>query len=215
MTFSLVRRRRRAAAVVCAAVLAVGLAGCTSDPEPSGPVTIAGPTATEAPTGDAAQDAMLATYGLDGMDGPAVIEHLETLGGSDRPEALMASVRPTELLLSDASGETTLPLPDDEFYLSFAPYVSQTHDCFHHSLTTCQGEFVQEPVQVKIVDQGSGEVLVDEIRTTEENGFIGVWLPRDIDATLQVSYPIDAMSGEQSISTREDSPTCLTTLQLT
>ena len=218
MTLPLARPRRRAAAVVCAAALAVGLAGCTSDPEPAGPVTIAGPTATEAPTevptGDAAQDAMLATYGLDGMDGPAIIEHLETLGGSDRPEALMASVRPTELLLSDASGETSLPLPDDKFYLSFAPYYSQTHDCFHHSLTTCQGEFVQEPVQVKIVDEASGEVLLDEIRTTEENGFIGVWLPRDIDATLQVSYPIEAMSGEQTISTREDSPTCLTTLQL-
>lgn len=215
MTFPLAHARRRAAALIGAAALAVGLAACTSDPAPGNPVTIAGPSATDAPTSDDTQDAMLATYGLDGMDGPAVIEHLETLGGADRPEALMASVRPTELLLSDASGEVALPLPDDEFYLSFAPYVSQTHDCFHHSLTTCQGEFVQEPVSVKIVDQASGEVLLDEIRTTEENGFIGVWLPRGIDATLQVSYPVDALSGEQSISTRADSPTCLTTLQLT
>lgn len=214
MLFPLARTRRRAAALAGVLALTVGLAGCTSSPADDGPVTLTGPSTTARASSEAATDTLLSAYDLEGMDATAAIEHLETLGGADRPGALMASVRPTELLLSDASGETTLPLPDDAFYLSFAPYVSQTHDCFFHSLTTCQGEIIEQPVTVQIVDDATGETLIDETRTTEKNGFVGVWLPRDIDATLRVTLSDGELAGEQKISTREDSATCLTTLQV-
>ncbi len=214
MLLPVARTRRRTAALAGAIALTLGLAGCTSSPEPDGPGTLTGPSATATASSEAVTETLLSAYDLAGKDARAVIEHLETLGGADRPEALMASIRPTELLLSDASGETTLPLPDDEFYLSFAPYVSQTHDCFFHSLTTCQGEVIERPVTVQIVDDATGETLVDETRTTEKNGFVGVWLPRDVDATLRVTLSDGQLVGEQKISTREDSATCLTTLQV-
>lgn len=214
MLFPLARTRRRTAALAGVIALTVGLAGCTSSPANDGPVTLTGPSTTATASSEAATGTLLSAYDLEGMDATAAIEHLETLGGADRPDALMASIRPTELLLSDASGETTLPLPDDAFYLSFAPYVSQTHDCFFHSLTTCQGEIIEQPVTVQIVDDATGETLIDETRTTEKNGFVGVWLPRDIDATLRVTLSDGELAGEQKISTREDSATCLTTLQV-
>jgi hypothetical protein len=54
---------------------------------------------------------------------------------------------------------------------SVTPYVDQTHDCFHDSLTTCKGELASADVQVQIVDRTNDKVLVDETLTTFENGF--------------------------------------------
>ncbi|HSK26583.1 MAG TPA: CueP family metal-binding protein [Jiangellales bacterium] len=83
---------------------------------------------------------------------------------------------------------------------------------FFHSLTTCQGELVSTEMQVQIVDEGTAEVLVDETRTTFENGFTGFWLPTDIEGTLRVSH--DGRTGVIQFSTHPDAPTCLTTIQL-
>ncbi|WP_281366691.1 CueP family metal-binding protein [Nocardioides massiliensis] len=77
--------------------------------------------------------------------------------------------------------EVSLDVPEDRFYLAVAPYVDQTHECFYHSLTTCLGELDSADVRVKIVDEANDEVLVDEVRTTFDNGFLGFWLPRDIE----------------------------------
>lgn len=190
------------------AALALLLGGCTS----SGTDSTAEPTdAAPAPAAEAQE--LLAERDLDGLTTPELIDHLDRLGGADRPNDLIASVRVDHLLLSDGEQEFELGLPDDDFYLSFAPYVNQSHDCFYHSLTTCQGELTDEPVDVTIVDKATGEVLVDEQATTFANGFVGYWLPRDIDATLQVSY--GDLSAETDFSTGEDGATCLTTLQLT
>lgn len=156
--------------------------------------------------------ALLATYGLDGMGTVEVINRLDRLGGDERPADLMASVRPGELVLTADEQQHTLDIPHDRFYLSVAPYVDQTHECFHHSLTTCQGELVATDVQVQITDSTSGRVLVDETRTTSQNGFVGFWLPRDINGTITVSY--DGKAGEVDFSTGEEAPTCLTTLQM-
>ena len=125
----------------------------------------------------------------------------------------MASVRPDELQLVSGRQDASLPIPEDRFYLSVAPYVDQTHDCFYHSLTTCQGELGAEAVEVRIVDTTTGEVLVDETRTTFANGFVGFWLPRDIEGTLEVAH--DGKVGRTPISTDTEAPTCLTTLRLT
>lgn len=59
----------------------------------------------------------------------------------------------------------------------------------------------------------SDEVLVDETRTTFENGFTAFWLPRDIEGTLRVTY--DGKTGAIDFATDQDAPTCLTNLQLT
>lgn len=185
------------------------LAGCAGATDDAPSATTAAPT--QAASAEQAA-ALLAEYGLTGMDAREVIEHLDRLGGDERPSDLMASIRTDELLLAADGVETTLEMPEDSFYVSIAPYLTQTHDCFFHSLTTCQGELVGADVQVTVVDDVTGETVVDEETTTYENGFVGLWLPREMTGTLTVTH--DGASVESPISTTADSATCLTTLKL-
>lgn len=192
-----------AAAILASAVL---VTGCTAASEDTATSTA---SATAVPTG---AEGLLDRYDLTGKDAVEIVDRLDRLGGSDRPADLMASVRPDELVISGGGEELALDVPEDRFYLSVAPYVNQTHECFYHSLTTCTGELASTEVQVEIVDATNGRVLVDETRTTFANGFVGFWLPRGIEGTLRVTY--DGKTGETPISTRDDAPTCLTTLRL-
>ncbi|GAB2933884.1 hypothetical protein GCM10027280_22150 [Micromonospora polyrhachis] len=141
-----------------------------------------------------------------------VIDQLDRLDLQQRPADLKASVRPSELMVSAGGQEHSLALPGDRFYLSVAPYVQRTHECFYHSLTTCKGELAGVEVQVRVVDDASGKVLVDEVSTTFANGFVGFWLPRGITGTLRIAS--GGKVGETTISTGPEAPTCLTTLRL-
>ncbi|MVT27056.1 hypothetical protein GNZ21_11940 [Nesterenkonia alkaliphila] len=132
----------------------------------------------------------------------------------DRPGDLIASVEPKELVLfDDQENEASIPLPAEEFYLSFAPYLEQTHDCHFHSLTTCLGEMRHQQIDVTVTDSDTDVVLFDESVRTYDNGFAGLWLPRDITATLTVTH--GDRSASIPISTDAEAPTCITTLQLT
>ena len=85
----------------------------------------------------------------------------------------MSSRRPLRLAgAQDDSGESQVELPDGQFYLSVAPYVSRTHECYYHSLTTCTGELADQIVDVTIVDS-AGKTLVDGPARTYANGFVG------------------------------------------
>ena len=117
-----------------------------------------------------------------------VIEPLDTMPVSDRPADLHASVQPNAVVLTDAQDrQVILPLPADEVYVSVAPYRNQTHDCYFHNLTTCLGELDNTDVQVTLTSSDD-QVLVDETRRTYDNGFFGLWVPRDIDASLKISH---------------------------
>lgn len=194
-------RRPALLTILLAGFLAVGatVSGCSPSPEND-----------LSPT----DNAMMADHGLEGLDARQVIELLDTMPVADRPANLIASVRPTELALSDNQDrEVSLPLPRDEFYLSVAPYVSRTHDCHFHSLTTCIGELSNAEVHVTVTDADTGEVLIDETRRTYDNGFIGLWLPRGL--TTNLTLEVDGKSGVAPVSTAGDEVlTCLTTLQL-
>ena len=98
------------------------LAGCAGRPMTPAPAT-----------------PLLERYGLTGMDAEQVINQLDRSTEPRPPN--WCSVRPTELLLSDGTDEQVLPMPDDKFYLSIAPFVDSTHDCFFHSLGTCQASW--------------------------------------------------------------------------
>lgn len=191
---------KKLAAVIGALVLA--LAGCSSAETPAN----TGPAAT------AAQAEFLDAHGLAGMDVPEIIEHLDRLGGTDRPTEFMASIRPDELVFSDGRQEVALDIPEDRFYLSVAPYVAQTHECYYHSLTTCQGELTDQDLDIRVVSD-EGAVLREEKMTTFDNGFVGLWLPRDVQGTIEVSF--DGLTGVTDFATTDESATCLTTLQLT
>jgi hypothetical protein len=193
--------------LVLAAAAVLALAGCSATPATNSPAA--------PPAASSAQDPLLAAYDLAGLEGREIVDRLDRTPVEDRQPDLLASVRPGELLLSDSGSDqpTAVDLPEGEFYLSIAPYVEQTHDCFFHSLTTCRGELAGEPVHVSITDRGTGEVLVDETTETFDNGFVGYWLPVGIDATVQVAH--DGRVGTQHIATGPEDPTCLTTLRLT
>ncbi|GAB3125543.1 CueP family metal-binding protein [Streptomyces calidiresistens] len=184
-----------------APLIAIALVTACTTP---GPVT----------TGETDDVDWLGEYGLEGLDPREIIERLETLPVEERPEELMASIRTDALVLSDDAGnETFLDLPEDEFYISVAPYTDRTHDCHFHSLTTCLGELRNQDVDITVTDTTDGTVLLDGTVRTHDNGFAGIWLPRDIDATLTVEHADKTASIP--VSTTDEDPTCVTTLHLT
>lgn len=187
-------------AAVLALTLALPLAGCS--------------TAASEPTasGVAAQDESWTPQALAARDVVEVIDHLDRLPVAERPADMLASVRMDELMLADADQEIALALPENQSYVSVAPYVTQTHDCFYHSLTTCLGELSQKDIHVTITDEATGETLVDEQTTTFDNGFIGFWLPRESTGVIEVSY--EGRTGATEFSTAEDGATCITDLRL-
>ena len=188
-------------AAIAAAALALALTGCSAaDPESTADGTVS-------------QDTFLTTHGLAAMDAVEIIDHLDRQKVTERPTDLIASVRADELLLSSDDQEVVVDLPDNQTYVSIAPYLTSTHDCFYHSLTTCQGELDNEDIQVTITDEATGEVLVDEATTTFDNGFIGFWLPNDVTGLIEVSY--QGRTGTTEFSTTDDGATCVTDLRLT
>jgi hypothetical protein len=187
------------AALTFASILA--LTGCAAAPVVS------------APTVSAESGNLLAENDLNGLNAKQIIERLDSLPVTERSQGFFASIRPDSLIVSDQGGrEVSLPMPENEFYVSVAPYVTQTHDCFFHSLTTCLGELQNEEVQVTIIN-ADGAVLVDGSYRTFSNGFLGFWLPRDISATITLEH--NGQSVTAPLSTSVDDPTCVTTLQLT
>lgn len=127
-------------------------------------------------------------------------------------EAASASITSNELIVTDEDQEvTTYALPKDEFFVSIAPFDKQTHPCDIHSLTGCQGELVEEGFDVYIEDS-NGNLVVDEKMTTEANGFIDLWLPRE--DTLNVTITQGEKETTSEISTFEGDNTCITTMQL-
>src|SRR5690625_7686101 len=82
---------------------------------------------------------------------------------AERPNDLIAAVQPDAVLLSDDDGnQATLDLPDDEHYVSNAPYLDQTHDCHFHSLTTCLGELRNENIDITVTHASDDTVILDE-----------------------------------------------------
>lgn len=213
-------RKRTVKSLALGTGLALVLAGCSTTAGQEDAGSGAGSAVESSAGGDGATtptddlSAVLAAHGLEGMDSAQIIDTLEQTELEERPGDLIASVRPDELLLSSGDvSEAQLPMPQDRFYLSVAPYLDQTHECYFHSLTTCTGELQNEAMHVVVTDATSGEVILDEELSTEANGFFGIWLPRGIEANLTVTY--NGASATSPISTATDSDaTCLTTMQL-
>lgn len=153
-----------------------------------------------------AQAAFLDKYNLAGLDVKTIVHQLDST--IEEPSELVSSINGEQLTLKDGTTTVQLALPKDSFYLSFAPYENSTHPCGFHSLNSCRGELVNVVVHVTITDE-KGEVILDDNMETMDNGFIGVWLPRDINANIQVAY--NSKLANAPITTFADSETCLTT----
>ncbi|WHP30220.1 copper-binding periplasmic metallochaperone CueP [Trabulsiella odontotermitis] len=151
----------------------------------------------------------LASHGLAGKSVEQIIETIDQTP-QNRPLPYSASVTSTTLKLSDGGQTYMLPL-GEKFYLSAAPYENQTHPCFNHSLSGCQGEMPNATFDVKVTDN-KGNTVIQKKMTSHQNGFIGLWLPRNMEGSIEVSY--NGKKAVHPITTKDDSQTCLTELQL-
>lgn len=123
-----------------------------------------------------------------------------------------ASITSTELIITDSDEkETVHELPEEEFFVSIAPFINETHPCTNHSLTGCQGELVNQDFDFYIEDM-DGNVVIDETINSEANGFVDLWLPRDQTYRVNISHEDKQVTSE--ISTFEQDGTCITTMQL-
>ncbi|MNP57273.1 hypothetical protein D3C76_1520860 [compost metagenome] len=115
--------------------------------------------------------------------------------------------------MKEADGKSaSYSLPEDEFFVSIAPYVNKTHPCAIHSLTGCQGEMTEEEFSVSVQDAEGNQVMDKQTVKSQPNGFIDLWLPRD--KTYNVTIEQDGKKAESEISTFEQNDTCVTTMQL-
>lgn len=126
----------------------------------------------------------------------------------DEPQDIGARITGEALLLYQGEDEVSVPLPEDLFFVSIAPYINDVHPCQVHNLITCRGELFGETMLITIT-LNDGSVLYSEERTTQANGFIGLWLPAGIEGTLSVEMPNRSVS--YPISTYANSDTCITT----
>ncbi|MBL3698734.1 CueP family metal-binding protein [Leucobacter luti] len=200
------RARLRPAILAPALAAVLILAGCAT----------ASPVAEEAPraAGSVTEThEILAGLGLDASDPVALAEGLDALPVAERPAELTASIMPSEVRVQpDQPGELVVPIAADQFYLSVAPYRTETHPCTFHVPTSCLGELRDVAAQLLVTDAATGDVVVDRAVHTADNGFVGVWLPRGGEFT--VTMTVDGDAGTQTVRTGADDPTCLTTLQL-
>ena len=132
-------------------------------------------------------------------------------GATNKSES--ASITSQQLIVNKADGDKLVyDLSEEDFFVSIAPYVDQTHPWTNHSLTGCQGELADKEFDVYIEDT-EGNVILDEKLKAKSNGFFDLWLPRD--KTYQVKIKYDGKVSESEISTFENDGTCITTMQLT
>lgn len=131
---------------------------------------------------------------------------------TDKLSAEGASITSHQLIVTNSDeSKTTYELPKDEFFVSIAPFINETHPCAIHSLTGCQGEMSSESFEVKVTDQDGG-IIIDDTLQAHSNGFIDIWLPRDRKYEVEISH--GDKSVKEEIATFEGDNTCITTMQL-
>jgi len=152
----------------------------------------------------------LESIGLEGMSGKEIL--LGIADGSVVVDGYGISVYDDELVVILEDSRLSVDMPEDEFYLSVAPYINNTHECLYHSATGCRAELKLEEFFIEFIDL-DGNVIVSENMMSLSNGFIDLWLPRDVEGTLTITQ--GELSTSKSISTESGEPTCETTMQLT
>lgn len=109
--------------------------------------------------------------------------------------------------------EAKVALPKDEAYVAVAPYVNYTHPCNVHYISSCRAELAGTPFTLT-ARTDDGRVVFQGAVTSLSNGFVELWLPRNLDLTLTIEAPGLGLAGEGRISTRSGSRTCVTDIQL-
>jgi len=155
------------------------------------------------------EQAFLEKYGLINMSIQERVSYLEDV--TDEDEEFFAGITGKELTLADDNENYSYKLPNNQFYLSIAPYINNTHPCSNHNLITCRGELKNQTMDITVKDS-SGNVIINDTYTSKSNGFLGLWLPKNMSGTITINY--QGLTTTEKISTFESDNTCLTTLKL-
>ena len=124
----------------------------------------------------------------------------------------VASITSHEMFVIDNNEDVTVyDYQDEDFFVSIAPFIDQTHPCETHALGDCQGELPEEEFEIRI-ENDKGDIITDETIASKPNGFIDLWLPRDNTYTITLTYDDKTVTGE--ITTFKGDDTCITTMQL-
>ena len=189
----------RTAAILMVVAIVGLLASCGQTEEPVAERSAAGAP----PPGPSASD-------VDGLSARAALALANRW--KDSVPSVTSIVDTQRVAFQFADGSTAeVPLPADEMVVAIAPYVKNTHPCAVHVMSGCQGELVGAPLKVRGVTS-DGVVVIDEQLTTMANGFVEVWLPRNLELALSIEF--DGLQTTGTIRTYADSNTCITTMQL-
>jgi hypothetical protein len=123
---------------------------------------------------------------------------------------IWTSSRAFNFQFADGS-KTVIAMPDDRMVVSIASYILKTHPCSGHYPSTCRGELANTPVHVRAVS-ADGRILLDEDTVTLQNGFIDLWLPRDLQ--IDVSMKARGLQATVRVGTFDTDTTCITTPKL-
>lgn len=145
--------------------------------------------------------------GLDALEAMALANKL-----GEGKNSFTSFVTPESINIEIPGGETfSVPLPEDVMVVAIAPYVETTHECATHYMSGCKGELFNKVVNV-VAKRKDSKVIIAEDMMTMSNGFIELWLPRDLEIDLTIVYKEKESRG--TITTYSDSNTCITTFQL-
>ena len=145
---------------------------------------------------------------LEGLDAVAAVQLANAWKGSDVTS--FATTEAVHFAFPDGR-EVVVPMPQDQVFISVAPYLNRTHPCTTHYMSGCQGELVAAPIHVRAA-RPDGSVVLDEVVPTGANGFLDLWLPRGEAFLLDLS--LDGYAVQAIVSTVDGAPTCITTMRL-
>ena len=149
---------------------------------------------------------------LDGLSPEAALNLANEWGmkADENRLTIWTSSRAFNFQFADGS-KTVIAMPDDRMAVSIAPYIMKTHPCSGHYPSICRGELANTPVHVKAVT-ADGRTLLDEDTTTLPNGFVDLWLPRDLQ--VDVSLKARGLQATVRVGSFEKDITCITTPKL-
>lgn len=149
---------------------------------------------------------------LSGLTVEKAMAVANTWGAASPGTGVNSFVTPQKIQFEFPDGtKTVFDLPQDRMVVAIAPYIRSTHPCSTHFMSSCRSELTNTPVKVTAATP-DGTFIVAKNLFTQANGFLELWLPRNLEIDLIIEARGLKTSGR--ISTFENSNTCITTTRL-
>ncbi|GAM56838.1 putative exported protein [Vibrio ishigakensis] len=120
---------------------------------------------------------------------------------------------PTYITANFADGShANIPITD-KHPISIAPYINHSHPCDFHVATGCTRELKGVKVGVTVYDESNHKQLMQKMMTTNPNGFVDLWLPKD-KKNLTVVIHYKGKEARKTLATGKTDLTCITDMKL-